>query len=545
MRYLKLILALVVCCLSTAAAQPVHVIITAGQSNTDGRVSNLKLPTYIQALSTDNADFSEGAYPYCRIAQNDASGKFVPFWPRTTRGKRTNLWAYDAVTYYWLGQLLKEKFYVIKWAVGGTSIAPDYTSNRGRYWSADPEWLAQAKATSDGGRSLLLSFTQEIDSCIEKTLSQLKEGYQIDAFLWHQGESDYNKGKEYYDNLSKVVAYVRTHLSEKTGRDYSKLPFIFGTVSRSNKRYNAEVENGMKRLAEEDPDVYLIDMSEGALQGDKLHFTAPAAEYLGKQMYERLARIIGDASCRKQHPWWGKRIGYIGDSITDPRCHGGKIKNYWAFLKDWLNITPYIYGISGRQWNDVPRQAEKLKAEHGEEVDAILVLMGTNDFNQGIPVGEWFTEKKEKVMAACGGVKTLQTRKRRTLAMDENTYKGRINIGINRLKQLFPEKQIILLTPLHRALANFNDKNLQPDESYQNSCGEYIDAYVQAVKEAGNLWSVPVIDFNSLTGLNPMVEEQLSYFYDPSFDRLHPNTKGQERMARTLMFQLMALPPVF
>ena len=243
-----------------------------------------------------------------------------------------------------------------------------------------------------------------------------------------------------------------------------------------------------------------------------------------------------------QHPWQGKKVGYIGDSITDPNCYGNKIKKYWDFLQEWLGITPYVYGISGRQWNDVPRQAEQLMKEHGEEVDAIIVLMGTNDFNAGIPIGEWFTETEEQVLAARGEMKKMETRKKLTPVMDSNTYKGRINIGITRMKQLFPDKQIILLTPLHRAFANFGETNVQPDENYQNSCGEYVDAYVQAVKEAGNLWGLPVIDFNSVTGMNPMIEEQLIYFYDSGFDRLHPNTKGQERMARTLMYQLLALP---
>ena len=45
--------------------------------------------------------------------------------------------------------------------------------------------------------------------------------------------------------------------------------------------------------------------------------------------------------------------------------------------------------------------------------------------------------------------------------------------------------------------------------------------------------------------MNPMVEEQLIYFYDAGYDRLHPNTKGQERMARTLMYQLLTLPVTF
>ena len=88
-----------------------------------------------------------------------------------------------------------------------------------------------------------------------------------------------------------------------------------------------------------------------------------------------------------------------------------------------------------------------------------------------------------------GKPKSWKPRKKRTPIMDGSTYKGRINIGINRLKQLFPDKQIVLLTPLHRSLANFGETNVQPDENYQNSCGEYVDAYVQAVKEAGNVGS--------------------------------------------------------
>ncbi len=247
-----------------------------------------------------------------------------------------------------------------------------------------------------------------------------------------------------------------------------------------------------------------------------------------------------------QHPWSGKRVGYLGDSITDPNNGGGKIKKYWSFLQEWLGITPYVYGISGRQWNDIPRQAEKLKAEHGDEVDAIIVFIGTNDFNAGVPIGEWFTEAEEQVMAARGGeTKKLVTRMHRTPVMSVDTYKGRINIGISQLKKLFPDKQIVLLTPLHRSLANFNDKNVQPDENYQNGCGEYVDAYVQAIKEAGSLWGVPVIDFHAASGLNPMVEEQLIYFFDAETDRLHPSTLGQERMAATLMYQLLALPAAF
>lgn len=245
-----------------------------------------------------------------------------------------------------------------------------------------------------------------------------------------------------------------------------------------------------------------------------------------------------------RHPWHGKRVGYIGDSITDPRNNSNDIKEkFWGFLHRWLGITPYVYGVSGRQWSDVPRQAELLDKEHGGEVDAIIVFIGTNDYNAGVPVGKWFTETDDTVMVASRGVKTLCKRKKRVPVMSKETFKGRMNIGISRLKELFPDKQIVLLTPLHRA-AKLGDTNIQPDENWQNACGEYVDAYVNAVKEAGNVWGVPVIDLNSVSGLNPMIAEQQSYFHNQA-DLLHPSTSGQERMARTLMYQLLALPVGF
>ena len=111
-----------------------------------------------------------------------------------------------------------------------------------------------------------------------------------------------------------------------------------------------------------------------------------------------------------RHPWQGKRVAYFGDSITDPRNSGSKIK-YWGFLQDWLQIEPYVYGRSGRQWNDIKRQADLLKAEHADSVDAIMIFMGTNDYNTGIPIGEWFEEKDEQVMAGIHEQKHMVDRK--------------------------------------------------------------------------------------------------------------------------------------
>lgn len=254
-----------------------------------------------------------------------------------------------------------------------------------------------------------------------------------------------------------------------------------------------------------------------------------------------LAASVKAQGTLMQHPWQGKRVAYFGDSITDPRNNGSK-KKYWGFLEDWLQMEPFVYGVSGRRWNDIRRQADKLYQEHGDSVDAILILMGTNDYNSGVPIGEWFTERDEQVMAGIHEQKHLVDRRHRYPVMSDSTYRGSINMALDYVKRLYPTKQIVLLTPIHRAEFYANEKNWQPREDYANLCGEYIDAYVQSVKEAGNLWAVPVIDLNALCGLYPLMDEYAQFFKSADTDRLHPNDLGHERMARAIMSQLIALP---
>ena len=79
------------------------------------------------------------------------------------------------------------------------------------------------------------------------------------------------------------------------------------------------------------------------------------------------------------HPWYGKRIAYIGDSVTDPNQGGGQVTHYWQFLADWLHSTPLVYAVSGYEWSHAVGLTDKLHQEVGEDVDAIIVFLGTND----------------------------------------------------------------------------------------------------------------------------------------------------------------------
>lgn len=243
-----------------------------------------------------------------------------------------------------------------------------------------------------------------------------------------------------------------------------------------------------------------------------------------------------------QRSWKGKRVAILGDSITD-KNHIGTTKNYWQYLEEMLGFEPLIYGINGHQWNDLPGQLERLKAERGDSVDVILIFAGTNDYNANVPLGSWYEEEEVSVEVS---EPRQASRRHRILSMDKSTLRGRVNQLFSILKRDYPTKQVIVLTPLHRGYAYFGEKNIQPDESYANALGLFVDAYVETIKEISNVWAVPVIDLNSISGLYPNIKEQADlFFHDKEHDRLHPNAEGHRRIALTLGYQLLGYPAGF
>lgn len=272
----------------SAKRRPVSVIIIAGQSNTDGRVNNEELPDYIKQHGYRHCWWSYGSDTI------SGGGRFERFWPRVAKPDNKDRWGYDAVVYYLIDQHIKRNFYVIKESLGGTAIDTACVSTSGMYWSASPEFLASTAAADKGGKSLLKAFTENISACIDNELSRFKEGYEVKAFLWHQGESDKKMAGHYYDNLKAVVAYVRSYLVRKTGDErYASLPFICGTYSLKSRDRSEEIVNALHRLSREDLNFYMVNIEDATIQRDRLHFDSKGAELLGQRIYKRLTEVTG------------------------------------------------------------------------------------------------------------------------------------------------------------------------------------------------------------------------------------------------------------
>ena len=237
-----------------------------------------------------------------------------------------------------------------------------------------------------------------------------------------------------------------------------------------------------------------------------------------------------------QEPWRLKRVAFIGDSITEGV---GSEKAYPQYLSEDLGIEALNYGVNGAQTDQMFFFVQRLEREH-PDVDAVLLFGGTNDFNHGVPLGEFFTAKEETVNHNGETVRRLH----REFVMDAHCFCGRLNLLMSEAKNAFPRAQVLAMTPIHRGFATFGPQNVQPDESWANAQGLFIDDYVSAVRRAADLWSLPVIDLYRDSGLLPASEVYGAYFHDPVTDRLHPNALGHERIARVIAAALRALPPL-
>lgn len=267
--------------------EPVPIFIVAGQSNTDGRVPMSDFPKEIAQDSYQHCLWSYGS------GTHGADGTFTPFWPKTYVAKNPKRWGYDAIVYDLLGKSYGQDFYVIKESLGGTAISPKAPKSTQRmYWCADEAFLDSTTTASEGGHSLLKALCDHIDRCIDGQLSQLKQGYEFKALLWHQGESDVKQAKEYERNLKAVIAYIRQYLVNKTGnKRYATLPVIIGGISHQSRDYSSHVESAQIAIADGDPDCYYIDMYDAPLLSDNLHFNREGAETLGHKVYNQLVAL--------------------------------------------------------------------------------------------------------------------------------------------------------------------------------------------------------------------------------------------------------------
>lgn len=210
----------------------------------------------------------------------------------------------------------------------------------------------------------------------------------------------------------------------------------------------------------------------------------------------------------------GIKANFLGDSITEG-CGTTDFgtKPFHALLGQKYNMTTRNYGIGGSriarqtnlstEWPSMDRDYCLRIDELDRDADLVVIFGGTNDYGHGdAPFGEATDRTPDTFIGAC-------------------------HYLFRRATELFPKARIVVLTPLHRQGEN------NPDTK-----GRVLLEYVNVIRDTAAMYSIPVIDLWSNSGIQPEIEVIREMFCP---DGLHPNDEGHVRMADYIEAALLAL----
>lgn len=213
----------------------------------------------------------------------------------------------------------------------------------------------------------------------------------------------------------------------------------------------------------------------------------------------------------------GKKIAFLGDSITEGAGVAQKENIYWNRLAQMSGAECYGYGIGGtriaKQRNPSPNAIyERYFVSRVDEMipdaDIVVVFGGTNDFGHGdAPIGH------------------MEDR-------TADTFYGGLHELYRTLFEKYPEAQLVVMTPTHRSSENslLNDWNLRTLAP--------LSRYVEIIREVAEYYAIPVLDLFKVSGIQPAIPV-LKEKYMP--DGLHPNDAGHAKLAEKLYGFLKAL----
>jgi lysophospholipase L1-like esterase len=242
----------------------------------------------------------------------------------------------------------------------------------------------------------------------------------------------------------------------------------------------------------------------------------------------------------------------IGDSITYLNNHtdetGNRVtKGYLTSVTGHFPNLHYINkGVNGITSMAYAQHIDKMGLV---KADIYTILLGTNDWWQGKPIGIPDDYKKNKG--------------------DVSLY-GSFRIIIDKLHELNPNAKIVLLTPMQRSdFVYINDFKNNAYGCYKEKNGQSLEQFANAIDSIATFAQISLIDLyhNKSLGINKMVNfkrlkspdkgeytnykypefttipfnpDKDEYPYPPkainvTFDGLHPSDKGNKIIAKCII----------
>ena len=236
-----------------SAGPPAKVYILAGQSNMVGIGSSSNLPDDLAGPRDDVLWFES--------TENTLSRK--PRWSRLDPG---GVFGPEISFARRMADHHRQPVGIIKVAVGGTSLAKDWSPDRRGYLY---DWLiATVRKAATTGR------------------------FEIEAILWMQGERDARVEATaglYAQNLTHFIQRIRGDLNQPD------LPFVFGRVNPP-KAYSPFVDQVRRAQQELDmPNAVMVDCDGLDKHRDGLHYNATGQVELGQRFATALIELTATA----------------------------------------------------------------------------------------------------------------------------------------------------------------------------------------------------------------------------------------------------------
>ena len=207
----------------------------------------------------------------------------------------------------------------------------------------------------------------------------------------------------------------------------------------------------------------------------------------------------------------GKKITFLGDSITAGVGASATNKRYTTVLANSLGMTENNMGISGTVLATGGHRSSRINDIKSISLDSdyVGILLGINDFDQ--------CRNNESSEYYCLG--TFESK-------DTSTIYGALHVYCQELIKRFREQdtKIFFMTPVITSWNNSIGGTKNWDQTKLNACGYSLPDLVKAIKEVTAYYGIVTLDLNQLSGVTS----------SDFSDGIHPNDSGMQKMADTI-----------
>ena len=218
-----------------------------------------------------------------------------------------------------------------------------------------------------------------------------------------------------------------------------------------------------------------------------------------------------------ENKFWGKKAGFLGDSITNAKTPPGISIPYHEHIKNALNLSSIqVLGVDGSmiskngtvslgnyRFTDRYTQLDN-------DLDLVIIFGGTNDYGLNCQLGN-FSDVPS--------------------GADGSTFYASLHFLCRELTERYMDKDIVFFTPMPREAYGWL-------HGQANDIGYRLIDYVNAIKEVTSYYSIPCLDLYSCSRLMPWSENFRSKYMT---DGLHPNNDKHKTISEPMISFLRSI----